>query len=328
MQPTQAPNTLKLPRAVLRRSAAIEARYAPKTTDEPETPPAGDEAAPAATTAPATPPATPVDTQTPAPAGDPRDSDPNYWKQRFQVTEGILRRERADRQTQTEGLHQQVTELQGQIRVLQAQSSPTQKIDVSKYFTPEQIALYGEEQCETMAATAERAATVKAEELINAAVQPLKDAQARTATNNAAAEQQAFTDKLSELVPDWQAWDVDQGWRDWLAEDDENGVQRQSLLDIHIRNRNAVACGRMFMAWNATRTRAPAPPPQRTPPVAPSGSGAAPGDTQAAAPAAPEGAQGRPSSAEIKDFYKRASLGKVKDAERTAFEARLALPRP
>ncbi len=325
MQPSQAP-TLKLPRAVLRRSAAIEARYAPKPLDEPETPNPADPNAPVAT-APAVPVAPTADPQPPAPAGDPRDSDPDYWRQRFQVTEGILRRERTDRRTENEGLHQQMTELQGQVRALQAQSSPTQKIDVTKYFTPEQIELYGAEQCETMAATAERAASTKAEELINAAVQPLKDAQARTATNDAAAKQQAFTDKLTELVPDWQAIDIDPGWLAWLAEDDENGAQRQELLNIHIRNQNAVACGRMFTNWKATQARAPAPPPARMPPVAPSGSGAAPGDTHAAAPVAPSGAAGHPSKEEKKAYFTRSALGKVKEAERAEFEARLALPR-
>ncbi len=329
MQPSQAPNTLKLPRAVLRRSAAIDARYAPKPADEPEPNPA-DPNAPAAT-APAVPVAPAADPQPPAPAGDPRDSDPDYWRQRFQVTEGILRRERTDRRTENEGLHQQMTELQGQVRALQAQSSPTQKIDIAKYFTPEQIELYGAEQCETMAATAERAASTKAEELISAAVQPLKDAQARTATNDAEAKKQAFISKVTELVPDWQIIDVDPGFLAWLAEEDENtGTQRQELLNIHIRNKNAAACGRMFMNWKATQARTPAPPPApRVPPVAPSGSGAAPGDTQAAAPAAPDpgAAMGHPSKEEKKAYFTRSALGKVKDAERTAFEARLALPR-
>jgi hypothetical protein len=57
------------------------------------------------------------------------------------------------------------------------------------------------------------------------------------------------------------------------------------------------------------------------PPVAPPPAGAGGPDT----PPAAATRSGYPTPAEIKDFYKRAGLGKVSDAERTTFEARLKL---
>lgn len=328
MQPNKASNETKLPRAILRRSAAIEARYAPKLPAEPDNPNPADPTAPAAT-APAEPPAPPAEPAIPpAPAGDPRHSDPAYWQQRFQVTQGILESERRERRTAVDELHQQITELQEQLRVLQAQAKPVAKADIAKFFTPEQIALYGEEQCETMAQTAMRAATDTAQTLIDAAVQPLRDQQQRDAANTTAGRKQAFTDKLTELVPDWQTIDKEPGFIAWLSEDDENEVQRQSVLNIHVGNLNALGCAKMMRVWKATQAAAPAAAPaaSRVPPMAPSGSGAS-NDVLAAPTAAPSAAGGHPTAAEKKAFYTRSALGKVKDTERVAFEARLALPR-
>jgi hypothetical protein len=318
MQPTQASNETKLPRAVLRRSQAIAERYAPKA--EPDAPNPAADAAPATPPA-APPPATPAEPQAAAPAVDPRDTDPSYWRQRFSVTEGILRRERADRATEAETLHQRIAKLEDEARSFQAQT-PT-KIDITQFYTPEQIEKYGEEQCEVMAATAMRAARMSAQESITAAVQPLKDHQTRTRDREAASAQQQFQDKLTELYPNWPVADKDPSWLAWLAEDDENGAQRQSILTIHITNGNASGAARMFKAWEKTKTPVAAPP---TPPVTPSGSGAAPGSDTPQAPAAPDGkAFTPPTGAEVKDYYKRSALGKVKDLERVAFEARLAL---
>jgi hypothetical protein len=330
MQPNTAPNETKLPRAVLRRSAAIQARIdARNAPAEPENPnPAGD-AAPAAGQA--TPPAQPADPQPPAHAGDPRDSDPAYWKQRFSVTEGILRTERAARTAQTEGLHQRVAELEGQLRSLQATAKPTEKIDITQFYTPEQIAQYGEEQCEVMAETAMRAATSTAQKLIDAAVQPIKQERDRAAANDATNAKQAFTDKLTELYPNWAVADVDPSWLAWLAEEDENEVVRQTLLNVYIEKGNATGAARMFRNWEkATAPRtAPKLP---APPVAPSGSGANPGPENPGAPAPASASDATPpTEAEIKDFFKRAATirpgrpGYVTDSDRVKFDARLAL---
>lgn len=318
MQPSQASNDTRLPRAVVRRSAAIAARYAPQPGEQIPNP--ADANAPANAPAAATAPT--ADPQPSAPAADPRDTDPAYWKQRFSVTEGLLRTERANLATRTETLHQQIVELKGQLLTLKAQASPTEKIDIAKFFTPEQIVQYGEEQCEAMASTAMKAAKTTAQELIDAAVQPLRDKQERTAATEVETKKQRFTDALAAAVPNWQTIDTDPRWLAWLSEDDENEVQRQSILNVHIANGNATGAARMFKAWE--KSVAPAPTP--VPPVAPSGSGAAPGSDAPNAPAPLEGGmpQGYPSKGEIKDFYKRAALGKVKDDERVKFEARLA----
>ena len=321
MPASQALNETRLPRAVRARSAAIAARYAPPAETEPPTPAAA--AAPALP--PAAPAATPTDTP-PAPAADPRHSDPNYWKQRFEVTSGILSKERAARQADNSELNRRITELQDQTRTLQA-AAPAAEIDLTKYFTPAQIETYGEEQCRVMAQTADKAATTKAQELIDAAVQPLKDERKRNAETAAEERKAAFVDTLTELVPDWRVIDTDQRWLDWLGEEDENEVKRQSILDQHIGSGNARAAAKLFQKFVKT-VEVPAPP------VGASGSGANPGGD--ATPPTPEAVRGLTplTAAEKRDFFKRSATvrkgqpGFVTDEERATFEARLKLEHP
>ena len=325
MQPDQESNTTKLPRAVLRRSAAINARYAPKPPES-EIPPAADAAPapePAADPAPVVePPATP-------PAVDPRENDPTYWKQRFTVTSGILAHERNEYTTAVGNLNRRLTEAQEKLRLSQAQT-PAPKVDIAKFFTDEQIEKYGAEQCETMAAAAMAAAHETAQGLVDAAVKPLKEDREQRIEQEATRKRREFDDKLSEQVPNWRTLDVDPRWREWLSEDDEHGVQRQSILDIHIGNGNAVQVGRMFKAWEKTvappATPVPPAPPLPKPTITPNGSGASAGDAPPVNSNA--AAKGAPSGAEVKDYYKRSALGKVKAEERIEFEARLALRHP
>lgn len=325
MQPNQASNETRLPRAVLRRSAAIQARLdAAKPPAEPEN---TDPSAAPTGAAPAEPP--PAPPAPPAPAGDPRETDPAYWKQRFSVTQGLLNSERQAHVATARERDQQITELRGQIAGLQATSAPAATIDLTKYFTPDQIERFGEEQCEVMARTAITAAAASAKDLIDAEVRPLKQQRETAQADDARARQNAFLDALTEVWPTWRADDEDPRWKLWLTEtDDSTGLVRDSILQQHLAAHRAAPIARMFDAWtkseaaaSAPAPAAPVPAPRPQPPVAPSGSGAA----SAAAPAAPAPAGGAPTDAEVRDFYKRSALGKVKDTERVAFDARMRL---
>lgn len=323
MTASVASTETRLPRAVVRQSAAIAARYAqPAETGTPSadgTPaPAAPDATPAAPAATTAAPAT-------VPPADPRENDPNYWKQRFNVTSGILAKERRERQEERTTLLQKQAELQAQISSSTA-APADETIDLTTFYTPQQIEQYGEEQCRVMAKTAMDAARATANKLIDDAVRPLKEQREREQADAVAAKKQAFIDKLIELVPNYQEIDVDPRWNDettgWLAQDDENGVQRQQLLNIHIANGNAPKVAKMFKDFIASIT-----PQAPTPPVTPSGTGAAPGG-DGAVPAAVVAGLTAPTDAEVKDFYKRAAIGKVKDDERATFEARLKLRNP
>lgn len=312
MQAPQPTNEVRLPRAVLERSRLLEERIKarePGTDPAPDAPPAVPSAE-AATTAETDPP------QPPAPPADPRETDPAYWKQRFKVTEGVLRREREERIASERALNQRITELQAQNRELQANAPPAE-IDLGQYLTKEQLETLGEDEAKAVASVAHRAAQAAVQKIVDAQIKPLHEQKATDAEAAIREARQRFLDKLIELVPDFEEVDATDGWKAWLADDDPaTGVQRQQLLDVHVKKQNAAMVAKMFGAYKATL----APPP--APPVAPNGNGAIP---DGEIPPANPKALTRPTPAETRDFYKRAALGKVKDQERKEFEARLSL---
>ena len=320
MQASQAieSNTV-LPRAIVRRSQAIQERIAAR---EPKPESADPEATPAEPIAQA---ATPVEPPAPpaepaAPAVDPRESDPLYWKQRFTVTSGLLAAERRERQGETAALNQRMTELQEQLRTLQA-NKPVPTVDVAQFFTPEQIEQFGEEQCMAMARAAQTAAQAATREAIEAEVRPMREAQAQTAAQTAAEAKREFVDKLAELVPDYAAIDASDEWKAWLAQEDEaSGMDRGEILDKHVKLRNPQRTARMFDDFRKSRQLQ-----QPQPPVVGRGDGAGP---TGEAPATPAAGLRPPTDLEVREYYKRAGLGKVKDSERVEFEARLKLRAP
>jgi hypothetical protein len=302
MQASQAKNEVRLPRAVVERSARIQADLDARNAQRESElhPPAP---APAAETPPAPTP----------PAADPRENDPAYWKQRHKVTEGLLRVERDGRIADAQAANQRIAELNAQIQTLQA-GAPAAPTDVSRFFTPEQIEKFGEEQCRVMATAAEAAARTEAQTLIAAQVQPLVDARKADQAAAVQAANQRFQDALTEAYPTWREVDITQPWHDWLAQVDESsGLTRQAILDNFGRQRNAPRIAEMFKRFEES-TRVPVPP------LAPHGTAGNGGGNAPPPPAAPSG---YPSPSEIKDFYKRSAIGKVTDAERATFEARL-----
>lgn len=320
---SQAPNgNMFLPRAVVTRTAAIDARLAEqKAAREPKGAPPVEPALvvdpPVAEVPPPPPPAPP------APPLDPRASDPAYWQQRFKVTAGMLDTERAAHQGAQQKQNQRIAELESQVSTLQAGAPRSaEEINLTRYFTPDQIEKFGDEQCRVMAATAQAAAQDKVEKLIDAAVKPIVDKQKADQASDDDAKRIAFFNRLTELVPNYVEINATPGWIEWLnGTDPSSDERRQGILTRHEGRRNADSVAKMFKAFLAESTP-PAPP---APPVAPHGTGAPAVETPP--PPAAAGPTGMPTDAEVRAHYKRAALGgyKGKDAERVAFEARMKL---
>lgn len=307
MPASEAQSTVRLPRQVLRRSAEIQAHLdAQRATPETGQPPAVD-----------TPPTPPAEPNPPVPAVDPRESDPAYWKHRFEVTSGYLRRERQERAAEADGYLQQIAGLQGQVQTLQTQldsKAPAEQIDLSAFYTPEQIEQLGEDECRAMAATALKAAQNTVRRSLDAELKPLRERQAADEDRRARTAQQAFLDALAEWVPDWQTIDESDDFKVWLAQEDESsGMERQQLMDAHVGRGDAKKVANLFKAYKASIARP-------LPPVTPAGTGAVPQSEIRSQPALTP-----PTTKEIKDYYKRAALKQVSNEERTVFEARRKL---
>lgn len=249
------------------------------------------------------------------PAADPRENSPDYWRQRFNVTQGMLRAAQEQLREGNGEKDRLITELRDKVRTLEAGSaSENDKADVAMFFTPEQIERFGQDQCEAMATAAVTAARQQAQALLEAEVKPLQDRAKATQAQAKEAKETAFWEKLAELMPDWAEVNETQTFLDWLADTDENsGLQRQRILDQHRLALNAPGVAKLFRDFKKASARP-------TPPVA-AARGPSGGQNEGNANNTP--ALGYPSKTETKEYYKRAALGKVSDKERAEFEARL-----
>lgn len=307
-------NETPLPRAVRERMQRINAMLESGAAGESAPPPQSPESVDRQADTPTDPPTggeTPPAPTAPA-AADPRENDPGYWRQRFQVTQGMLRTFQERQGAELERRDRQITELQDKVRSLEANRAP-EKIDLKAFFSPEQIERFGEEQCEAMARTALTAASQEAQKLIETEVKPIREREKQQAKQSQADRETAFWEKLAELQPNYQEINARQDWLAWLMDQDEaTGLVRQDILDSHVATQNAIGVAKLFKAFEAGSKRP-------VPPVAPrsnAGNGGTPPPPQAAV-------KGYPTRDEIREFYKRSAIGKVSDEERVEFEARL-----
>ena len=314
MQASEAKLETRLPRAVLRKSAELKEKFGgPVNGTEPKPAPAVTE------TPPADPPnavvtANPAEPPAPTPEGDPRENDLNYWKQRFNVTAGVLRVERDDRKVQMAALNQRVTELTEEINTLRAAKAADAPIDLGQFYTPEQIEEMGEEVAAAQIKAVLKTVRAELKSAFDAEVKPLREARETRAADEAQDRRTRFLDKLAELVPDYPEIDVPGPFHEWLASPNDDGIVRQEILDRHVGAFNAEGVARMFQAYKALSKR---PVPQ----VSPNGSGAAP---SGALPRS-DASLTPPSPAEIKEYYKLAAMNKVTKEQKARFEARLKL---
>jgi len=331
-QASGASNETQLPRAVLRRSAAINDRLRARNARQPDlATPEVPKAPEVAVATDATPPGNPAPAPTPAtpsntPPADPRENDPVYWRHRYKTLEGVLRVERADRKAEREQHDREVTQLQEQVRTLQTTARPAEKPDLTKLFTPEQIEQFGEAQLTAVASAAQTAARAQAQELIQQEVKPLRDRQQARDEQAAKDREAEYLAKLTELVPDCAEIDASDEWKLWLMEVDEDTEERRQ--DTLMRYHSAKKAAQVAKLFNKFK-RESAPPPVSAPMVTPHGGGTPAGAEVPAAGAVPN--LSVPTEAEIRDFTRRAATikpgqrGYVTDQERKAFEKRLEL---
>jgi hypothetical protein len=285
---------------------------------------------------PATPPATPAATAaaapvTPAPAAftveqllnapDPtKDADPAYWRARANATEGFRRVDNANNKDRIARLESEVKALKEKNSEL-AKSHPAvaPTIDLKKHFTEDEIESIGEDRARAIL----RATLTETEETIRKrieeAVAPLLERQTKTHEATEAERYQKFVEDLTAGFPTWQVTDSDPRWRSWLnGVDEATGMVRQQIINAHKSDRNAQGIIKLLNAF--VTSLAPAPIPQK-PPVSPTPLEGTGGDSPLP-DAIPDG--GWMSEKEIRDGYKRKSLGKMSREEAQKFDARVA----
>lgn len=319
-----SPNETRLPRAVRERMTRINATLEARTAAAVAAPPPHAASVPGAgvTETDALPEPAASTSQPANPGADARENDPAYWRQRFSVTQGMLRTQRDQFEAQLEAKDRDLTELRQRVQALEAGNPQSNSApEVSLFFTPEQVNQFGEDQCRAMASVAIKAAQQQAQTLIDAEVKPIKDKAAADAQSAQKAKETKFWDQLTELFPRWEEVNATDAWLAWLTEtDDDTGMGRQAILNSHHQAFNALGVAKLFQAFEKSKHR-------QAPPVAPARSTAS-GASDGAVPQTHS--KGYPTETEIKDFYKRSTTVRnprdpryVTDKERVEFEARL-----
>lgn len=300
----------RLPRQVKDRADRARAMLAP-TDDVPPAPPADPAAEP-----------TPTPAAAPPPPADPRDSDPVYWKHRFNVTDGMLK---ADRKRHAEAIGALRTELQNaqtRIRELEDKAATgSDEINLEEFFTAEEIETLGEDQARIQARAIIKQAKKIASETVAREVEPLRQRQKEDQEREAKTAQQRFLDGLTELAPNWQAVNVDERWLAYLEQKEPHtGLFRQTILDYAQAEGDFERVAGMIREFEATLNPVPVPP---EPPTVPQGKPVVPGSP----PPPPVSGKGHPTKQEIRDYYKRRAIGKISPEEVSDFEARLSAAR-
>jgi hypothetical protein len=255
----------------------------------------------------------------PALGTDPRAADPMYWRNRLSVMQGKLLEERRAADAREAALNAKIFDLEGQIKALKTQAPAP--VDVKSMFTPEQLEALGEDQAAAIATAAVTAARTHVDVALTEQRTTAQQRQERDEEQAQARRRRDFLDKLEEVVPNWATIDKRADWLTWLAQIDPlTNADRQSSLTAGIHASDVAGVASIFNEFLRTLTPRTAPP--QPPVTAPGGAGT---------PAAPVAAsradlsQTPPTKAEINAYYKDAALNKVSEAEKIAFEKRLAL---
>ena len=280
------------------------------TDDVPPAPPADPDS---------TPPAPAVATPPPA---DPRDSDPVYWKHRFNVTDGMLKADRKRHADALNALQSDLQTAQARIRELEDKAATgSDEINLEEFFTAEEIETLGEEQARIQARVIIKQAKKIASETVAREVEPMRKKAKDDQEEAARTAQNEFLRGLTELAPNWQEVNKDPRWLAFLeTKESYSNLYRQTIIDYAQADGNFTRVADMIKEFEATLNPVAVPP---APPIVPQGHSSVPGSP----PPPPLSGRGHPSKQEIRDYYKRRTLGKISNEEITDFEARMSAAR-
>lgn len=251
-----------------------------------------------------------------------RDQSRDYWYARSQAVEGFRRDENARSRDKITKLEAQVQSLSAKVDELSSkqQASAQPAIDLRQHFNEEEIDSIGEERAAAILRAAMSSTESIVRQRIDAAVKPLLDKKNADEQNTEEQLQAKFIEDLTEGFPTWQVTDKDVRWLKWLSGKDENsGMIRQRLVNIHRQDRNASGIVKLLNEFVSSLSPAPVQPLPETPAAILGGSPDEP------VPENPSFVEGRAlTEKEIKDGYKRKSLGKMTREEALRFDKQVA----
>lgn len=314
---------MALPRAIQAQveqaNALLEAANKPPEAPAPADP--AQVAAPEPTPEPA--PAAPEPQATQEPQAQPH-PQPDVWEHKYKTLQGLFNREVPTLQTKVKDLESQLQEAVA--RLNKAADEKAKPAEPEKPVAdPRDVENFGSDLVEMVQRVAQRMLGSAATELQTKAASleqrlaQLEQALRGTTQTVAVTAEQAFFDRLTKLVPEWESINSNQAFLAWLGEVDPIlGQPRQVALDAAQQTLNADRAAAVFKTFAATLPAAPKPNPLDKQ-VSPKG-------TASAAPAAPA----QPvvfTQQQVVDFYNAKRRGEFRGKEKEAaqFEAEINL---
>lgn len=239
--------------------------------------------------------------QVAAPAPAPQ---PDPWEHKYKTLQGRYN-------SDVPKLQSQVNELKSQLDAAIAKLEEVTKSQVAQekkpVADPQDVEAFGQDLVDMVQRVVERMLGGAAAEFQRRAAAfeqrlgKLEGVLKGTTETVAMTAEQAFFDRLSKLVPNWEEINANQAFLAWLAEvDPVYGQPRQAALDVAQQTLNSEHAANVFKAFMATQPQAP-----KTNPVDKQVS------PKAAASAAPTGTDNKPvfTQAQIKAFYDDVARG-------------------
>lgn len=244
-----------------------------------------------------------VEPQPQAAAPAPTAPQPDPWEHKYKTLQGRYN-------SDVPKLQAQVSELKTQLETAIAKLEEVAKPAVQEkkpVADPQDVEAFGQDLVDMVQRVAERMFGGAAAEFQRQAavfeqrLAKLEGALKGTTETVAMTAEQAFFDRLTKLVPNWEEINVNQAFLAWLAEvDPVYGQPRQAALDAAQQSLNSERAANVFKAFMATQPQAP-----KTNPVDKQVS------PKAAASAAPTATDNKPiiTQAQIKAFYDDVARG-------------------
>lgn len=243
---------MALPRSIQAQveqaNAALEAlNKPPETPQEPPAPPAPIALDP--------PPAEPQEPSAPEPAEPPAPApQPDVWEHKYKTLQGLFNREVPTLQNRVKDLESKLSEAIERLNKAADSQKPSEP--QPQVADPKDVENFGSDLVDMVQRTAERMFGTAARQFEQRLAQIEQALQGTTQTVAATAEQ-AFFDRLTKLVPDWEATNVNEAFLAWLVEVDPIlGQPRQVALQAAQQRLDAERAAALFKAFTATQ---PAP---------------------------------------------------------------------
>jgi hypothetical protein len=296
----------KLPRQIQAQLDAAEALLNP-----PPAPPAPEPEPPAPPPEP--PIVEPPTPQPPAPA--PATPQPDPWEHKYKVLQGMFNQRDAQLKEAMRRLDEVTARLQQPTPPAPAPTAPPEPSA-----DPKDVNAFGEDMMEMVHRVTSNYLT-RAGQVLEARIAQiettLKQLHANvqgTSQTVAATAEELFFEKLTELAPEWDALNTDQGYLAWLAEQDPiTGIVRHDALKDAFAKGDARRAATIFKAYRSTMP----PPPAAAPPASPT--------PRAAGTPPPTAQEAKPMirQAEIVKFYDdvRRGIYRGREQERQQLEA-------